>query len=97
MFFRGWSAKILPVLSFVGLIVLLPTYISAQTTDAAVTSGTDWLLFARHGQGLWALNGPPDPLQTEFTADDYTDTYIRVQFFLNETKSKNLVSHFFPS
>lgn len=49
----------------------------AQTPADAINSGTQWLLSARYGMGIWAFSSPPDPLQEEFTADDFTPTYVR--------------------
>jgi hypothetical protein len=59
------------------LVFVLPFAYSQQDIPNSVNIGSSWLLDARYGQGVWALSNQPDPLQTEFTSDDYTKTYIR--------------------
>jgi hypothetical protein len=69
-------------LSIILISVFMSVFLStspvfAQTADVAIASGTTWLISAQYGHGIWAFDTPPDPLQTEFTADDYTKTYVR--------------------
>ena len=68
----------MPAVALFGIVFLWAGggAVRAQVADP-VGAGTSWLLSARYGTGLWAFDGPPDPLQTEFTADDYTRTYVR--------------------
>ena len=56
---------------------MLPSVLSAQSTTDTLNSGTTWLLSARYDMGMWVFKTAPDPLQTEFTADDFTPTYVR--------------------
>src|SRR4030042_4425079 len=73
-----WSLKII---SFILITTVtlgsLTADVSAQTPTDAISSGTSWLLASRYDMGIWAFDAPPDPLQTEFTADDFKKTYIR--------------------
>src|SRR3989338_1180892 len=58
-------------------LIMLPSVLSAQSTTDTLNSGTTWLLSARYDMGMWVFKTAPDPLQTEFTADDFTPTYVR--------------------
>jgi subtilase family serine protease len=77
IFIRQGFVKVGLLLFILIATASLPASLLAQTAAEAVSSGTGWLLNARYGFGTWAFNAPPDPLQTEFTADDYRKTYIR--------------------
>lgn len=59
------------------LVFLNPAELAAQAASNATMSGTTWLVSAQYGKGVWAFTAPPNPLQTEFTADDFASTYVR--------------------
>lgn len=74
----GWHRnRIILTMLLIGLVFSYSENSFAQTPAEAINSGTQWLLSARYGMGIWAFKAPPDPLQEEFTADDFTPTYIR--------------------
>jgi hypothetical protein len=70
------SRAILCLLMMAGL-TLLPVKLLAQTTSDSIGLGTTWLLSARYDMGMWIFATPPNPLQEEFTVDDFTPTYVR--------------------
>ncbi|MBI5044259.1 MAG: terpene cyclase/mutase family protein [Nitrospirae bacterium] len=74
----GWHRnRIILTMLLIGLVFSYSKDSFAQTPSEAINSGTQWFLSARYGMGIWAFKAPPDPLQEEFTADDFTPTYIR--------------------